>query len=82
MIGVPVAERAPLTSRTFEAWWLPGNCAALAEAPGSFDAGRLEAALSSRTRPFGSFTGTSAPAEALRAVVVDVSGSLRWRRSS
>ena len=81
MIGVPVAERLPLTSRTFEALarWAVAACAS---APGSVIADERKLPFSSRTSPRRRAALTSVWCGAAAAVVVDVSGSSRWRRSS
>ena len=84
MIGVPVAERAPSTSSTLDAL-MRGALAAAAAAcasPGSVTPADLNVPCSSRTRPLGFAADTFVWCAAARAVVVDVSGSLRWRRSS
>ena len=84
MIGVPVAERCPSTSRTLDAsrcGRAPAAEAVAASAPGSGTALDRKEPCSSRTRPFGLVTGTFVWCGAGRWVVVDVSGSLRWRRS-
>ena len=82
MIGVPVAERSPSTSRTFDAFARCGAARALSVPPGSSTPADLKVPFSSRTRPFGFAALTSVWCGAAFAVVVDVSGSLRWRRSS
>ena len=82
MIGVPVAERAPSTSSTLDALARAGAAAALAVLPGSSTPEDRNVPFSSRTRPFGRAALTVVWCGAALAVVVDVSGSLRWRRSS
>jgi hypothetical protein len=56
---VPVADRLPSTSRTFDAFVLAGIEAAVASSPGSVSAAVLKLPCSSRTSPFGWRTDTA-----------------------
>jgi hypothetical protein len=75
---VPVAEGLPFTSSTLDAF---GRWVA-AVAPGSLTPADLKLPLAIRTSPFARRTDTAVWYGARRLVVVDVPGSLRWRRSS
>ena len=83
MIGVPVAERSPSTSRTLDAFRARagGAAAADASAPGSVTPADLNESLLEPHEALRLRRRDVRLVRRRRCVVVDVSGSLRMRRS-